>query len=576
MANTIRIALSQINPRVGDFDYNARLILESAEAAALAGAQLVVYPELVLTGYPPEDLLLRPEFLEAAAASLNGLASKMPHIIALVGYPEKADDIYNAAAVIQDREVKGSYRKWYLPNYGVFDENRYFMPGREIVVLEVGQAVVGISICEDLWYPGGPLAYAVAQEGAQLLLNLSASPYHAGKGQERRQMIARRAIDNVAVVAYCNLVGGQDDLVFDGTSLICDESGVEIARGKSFAEDLVVADIDLEGVFRKRLHDPRRRMDLERLKRDGVVSKRIKLSHTKPEGAAISPELPDELAPDREIYQALTLGVGDYVRKNDFGKVVLGLSGGIDSALSAAIAVDALGSEQVVGVTMPSRFTSTGTYEDAKRLAGNLGIELMEFPIEGPFEAFKQALAPAFAEYGEDLTEENIQARIRGTLLMALSNKFGWLVLVTGNKSELAMGYCTLYGDTAGGFAVLKDVSKAIVYQLARFRNSLGEGEKIPRSIIDRAPSAELRADQRDEDSLPPYDVLDPILEAYIEEDQEIDKIIAQGYEPELVRNIVRTVDRNEYKRRQGPIGIKITTRAFGKDRRFPVTNRFR
>ncbi len=577
----LRIVLAQLNPTVGDLDGNTQKILAAIGRAREMGAALAAFPELAITGYPPEDLLLMPSFLAANRSALEQVAAQTAGITALVGFVDSdGSDIYNAAALLHDGRIAAVYRKSYLPNYAVFDEYRYFRPGRRPLVFSLGEATVGINICEDIWYPAGPTE-AQALAGAQLVVNIAASPYFAGKGPARERMLATRAADNVVLVAFCNLVGGQDELVFDGGSVVFDARGELVARAQQFEEDLLVADLDLEAVFRQRLHDPRRRQ--ERLKEVEAVE-RVELAPVSPSprlpllagksglegGARIEPPL----EPEEEIYRALVLGTHDYVRKNGFRQVVVALSGGVDSALTAAIAADALGAENVVGVYMPSRYSAEASGEDAAALARNLGIRFMTIPIDGTFQAYLDALAEPFRGRAPDTAEENIQARIRGNNLMALSNKFGWLVLTTGNKSELAVGYCTLYGDMAGGFAVLKDVFKTLVYRLARYRNGLSA--VIPQRTIDRPPSAELRPDQRDEDSLGPYAVLDPILKAYVEEDRSLEEIVALGYEEAAVRRILRMVDGAEYKRRQGAPGIKITPRAFGKDRRLPLTNRYR
>jgi NAD+ synthase (glutamine-hydrolysing) len=496
-------------------------------------------------------------------------------LTAVVGFVDRRDDITNAAAVIHDGTLAGVYHKQYLPNYGVFDENRYFQAGTETPVFELGQSgtVVAVNICEDIWYPTGP-ATTQTLAGAELIVTITSSPYHAGKVQFREKMLATRAADHVACLAYVNLVGGQDELVFDGQSMIFNELGDLVALGRAFEEDLVVADLDLEAVFRARLHDSRRRK--EKLIAEAAV-RRIRLPELPERAPAPVAARPTAFLPaDAEVYAALVLGTRDYVRKNGFQRVVIGLSGGIDSALTAAIAVDALGPESVVGVSMPSPFSSTGTRADARRAAKNLGIEFLTLPITPAFRAFRRILGATFKGLKEDVTEENIQARIRGMLLMALSNKFGWIVLTTGNKSEMAVGYCTTYGDMAGGFAVIKDVPKTMVYALTRYRNARDRRPVIPASIIERAPSAELRPGQTDQDSLPPYELLDPILEAYVEEDRSLADIVALGFDEATVRKVVSMVDRNEYKRRQAPPGIKITPRAFGRDWRLPIVNRFR
>jgi NAD+ synthase (glutamine-hydrolysing) len=572
----LRIALGQINATVGDLEGNTRRVLETMERARPLGVDLVAFPELVLTGYPPEDLLFKPAFIEANLRALDEVVRASVGLTVVVGFADRRDDITNAAAVIHDRQLAGVYHKQYLPNYGVFDENRYFQAGTETPVFELGEgpaAVVAVNICEDIWYPTGP-ATAQTLAGAEVILTITSSPYHAGKVHFREKMLATRAGDHVACLAYVNLVGGQDELVFDGQSMIFNERGELLALGRPFEEDLVVADLDLDAVFRARLHDSRRRKD--KLLATGPV-RRISLP-APPERER--PPLPASgatfLEPVAEVYAALVVGTRDYVRKNGFRRVVIGLSGGIDSALTAAVAVDALGRDSVVGVSMPSPFSSAGTKADARRVARNLGIEFLTLRITPGYRALRRILTAPFKGLKEDVAEENIQARVRGMLLMALSNKFGWLVLTTGNKSEMGVGYCTLYGDMAGGFAVIKDVPKTLVYALARYRNAREGRAVIPDSVLTRAPSAELRPNQTDQDSLPPYEVLDPILEAYVEDDRPIADIVASGFDEATVRRVVALVDRNEYKRRQAPPGIKITPRAFGRDWRLPIVNGFR
>lgn len=573
---TLRIGLAQINPTVGDLQGNGQKILDYIGRARELGVDLVAFPELAITGYPPEDLLLKPDFIQANLDCLQQIVEGSRSITTVVGFVDSADDIYNAAAIIHDGALAGVYHKMYLPNYGVFDENRYFQAGTDYPVFRLQETTIGVSICEDIWYPTGPGEVQALAGGAEVIVTISASPYHAGKGLARERMLATRAADNVAIVAFCNLVGGQDELVFDGNSVVFDERGELVVRGKQFEEDLVVADLDVGSVFRQRLHDPRRRK--ERLAADVGKVSRITLPELKSQGekTPLSTRTTERLDPLAEIYQALVLGTRDYVRKNGFQKVVIGLSGGIDSSLTAAIAIDALGKENVVGVFMPSRYSSEESREDAGKLAENLGIEFLVIPVDETFQAYLDVLAAPFAEMEPDVTEENVQARIRGNILMALSNKFGWLVLTTGNKSEVSAGYCTLYGDMAGGFAVIKDVPKTLVYQLAGHKNALAGREVIPRRVFEKAPTAELRPDQRDEDTLGPYATLDPILHAYVEEDQGLDEIVALGFDEATVRRVIGMVDRNEYKRRQAPPGVKITPRAFGKDRRLPITNQYR
>jgi NAD+ synthase (glutamine-hydrolysing) len=569
----VRVALAQVNPTVGAIEANARLVIDWMERARGLGCDIVAFPELALTGYPPEDLLFKPAFIEANRRALANVAACSRGLTAVVGFVDKRDDIFNAAAVLHDGIHAGTYHKQYLPNYGVFDENRYFQSGAESPIFALGDTVIAANICEDIWYPTGPTT-SQALAGAELVITINASPYHAGKAQYREKMLATRAADDLVCLAFVNTVGGQDELVFDGQSFVFNERGECLARGRPFEEDLVVADLDLDEVFRGRLHDSRRRK--EKLRAGASVPRIALTPGADRERPPVEPRAVAPIEPVEEIYRALVLGTRDYVAKTGFRRVVVGLSGGIDSALVAAIACDALGPANVTGVTMPSPFSSPGTRRDAARLARNLGIEFLRMPITGVFHAYGRVLAKPFKGLKEDVTEENLQARIRGNYLMALSNKFGWLVLTTGNKSEIAVGYTTLYGDMAGGFAVIKDVPKMLVYQLAEHANRRAGRELIPRGIFDRPPSAELRPGQTDQDSLPPYPVLDAILEAYVEGDQGLADIVARGFDEATVKRVVAMVDRNEYKRRQGPIGIKITPRAFGKDWRLPIVNRYR
>jgi NAD+ synthase (glutamine-hydrolysing) len=572
-----RVGIAQINSTVGDLSGNTKKIMKSIDQAKSLGVDLLTFPELAITGYPPEDLLLKPQFIKQNRESLNKIIEHSSDIAVVVGFVDSDGDIYNAAAVLYNKKLVGVYHKFYLPNYGVFDENRYFQAGVECPVFIIYGIGIGITICEDMWYEAGP-ALVQAYAGAKVLVNISASPYHTGKGLFRERMLATRASDSMAIVIHNNLVGGQDELVFDGNSLIINEKGEVIARGKQFEEDFVVVDLDVESVFRSQLHDPRRRKETPWVKEKLQEAIKIEVSSEYP--AIAKPSLPprrverlDELA---EIYQALVLGTRDYVRKNGFEKVVVGLSGGVDSSLVAAIATDAIGAENVIGVSMPSRYSSPGSKSDAEALARNLGIQFKVIPIEKAFSSYLETLAEPFKDTQPDVTEENIQARIRGNILFALSNKFGWLVLACSNKSETATGYTTLSGDMAGGFIPLKDVPKTLVIELAGYKNRQAGKEVIPSAVLTKSPSAELRPDQKDIDTLPQYEVLDPILRAYVEDDVTIDQIIAMGFDRDIVTKVARLVDRSEYKRRQTAPGIKITPRDFGRDRRLPITNKFK
>jgi NAD+ synthase (glutamine-hydrolysing) len=573
----LRVGIAQINSTVGDLSGNTRKIMESIDQAKSLGVDLLTLPELAITGYPPEDLLFKPQFIKQNKENLNKIIEHSSDIAVVVGFVDSDGDIYNAAAVLYNKKLVGVYHKFYLPNYGVFDEDRYFQAGREYPVFIIYGIGIGITICEDMWYEAGP-AIVQAYAGATVLVNIGASPYHAGKGLSRERMLSTRASDSLAIVVHNNLVGGQDELVFDGSSLIINERGEVIARGKQFEEDFIAVDLDVESVFRSQLHDPRRRKETPWVKEKLKEATKIEVSSEYPAAAKppLSPRRVDRLDELAEIYQALVLGIRDYVHKNGFEKVVIGLSGGVDSSLVAAIATDALGADNVVGVSMPSRYSSAGSKSDAEDLAGNLGIEFEVIPIEKAFSSYLETLAEPFKNTKPDVTEENIQARIRGNILFALSNKFGWLVLACSNKSETATGYTTLYGDMAGGFIPLKDVPKTTVLELARYKNRQAGKEVIPSSVLTKAPSAELRPDQKDTDTLPPYDILDPILKAYVEDDVTIDQIVAMGFDRDIVTKVTRLVDRNEYKRRQTAPGIKITPRDFGRDRRLPITNQFR
>jgi NAD+ synthase (glutamine-hydrolysing) len=567
----MRVALAQINTTVGDIWGNVERMAAALERAVGSGADLVAYPELTIPGYPPEDLLMRPSFIEENVRALHEFAGQVPEgVVAAVGFVDLDADLYNACAVISSGEILHRYHKHYLPNYGVFDENRYFREGSGAPIVDLGGALVGVSVCEDIWYPGGP-AREQAIGGASVLLNISASPYHRRKGAFRERMLGVRASDYGCYVVFCNLVGGQDELVFDGHSVVFDPEGALVARADQFREDFLLVDLYPDQSLMQRLHDPRpRKENPER------APEMVKVAGNEPASVElVEPRLQPSLSEEGEVLEGLVLGLGDYFRKNGFSRAVLGLSGGIDSSLAAAVAVEALGPENVTGVLMPSRYTSDLSNTDAVALAKNLHIDTHTIPIGPAFDAYREMMKEAFKGLPEDVTEENLQSRIRGNILMALSNKFGWIVLSTGNKSEMSVGYSTLYGDSAGGFAVIKDVPKNLVYRVARHFNEKKDREVIPDSVLNKEPTAELREDQRDTDSLPPYEVLDPILEAYIEEDMGIAQIVDSGFDEDDVRRIVQLVDRAEYKRRQAPTGIKVTGRAFGRDRRMPITNRY-
>jgi NAD+ synthase (glutamine-hydrolysing) len=568
----LRLALAQINSVVGDVDGNTARVVEWLERARGEGADLVLFPELCVTGYPPEDLLLRPGFVRAARRGVEAIAKASHGITALVGAPHLDADLYNACFVLAHGEIRCVYRKRYLPNYGVFDEDRYFAPGNDLFLLRFGDVLVGPTICEDVWQPGPP-ATDLALAGAQLVANISASPFHVGKDREREEMLKVRARDNSCFVALCNAVGGQDELIFDGHSVVLDDEGEVLARAAGFEEELLVCDVDPVAAVGRRLRDVRRRA-LARERAHTEVST-LELQPPRGQDATCEPRVAPLVDDLEQMRLALELGLRDYVTKNGFGDVVVAVSGGIDSALVAALCVEALGPERVHGVSMPSRYSSEGTRGDAQRLCEALGIDFREIAIEPVVEAFHGALAGSFEGREPDLTEENLQARIRGTIVMALSNKFGWLVIATGNKSELSVGYSTLYGDLAGGFALIKDVYKTDVFRLSRWLNERAGRELIPQSIIDRAPSAELRADQLDEDSLPPYPKLDRVLEAYVELDRSREELSQDGFEPEVVERALGMIDRAEYKRRQAPPGVKLRPKAFGRDRRTPITNRW-
>ena len=571
MTRMFRLALAQINTTVGDIPGNTALMLEIVERARESQVDLVAFPEMATTGYPPEDLLFKTSFLRDNVAAMEKVVAAARDIAVVVGYVQLGSDISNAAAVGYDGKVVDSYQKMYLPNYGVFDEKRYFQRGDTCPVYLISGVGVGLNICEDIWYPVGPIAVQRAA-GAELIVNINASPFHAGKRAYREKMIATRAADNELFVAYINTVGGQDELVFDGASLVYDMNGELVARGPAFEESLVIADLDIEAVCRA----PRPRKDSPAILGEIGASKVVQVSGPQ---FRERPPLPDsdsvqEMGEVEEVYQALVVGTKDYIRKTGFRKALVGLSGGVDSALTATVAVDALGQDNLVGIAMPSRFSSEASISDAKELAVNLGIDLWTVPIEPVHAAFEDILEPRFHGTEPNVAEENVQARIRGNILMTLSNKFGWIVLTTGNKSEMAMGYATLYGDMAGGFAVIKDVPKTMVYRLCQWRNQHSNSRQvIPQAIINKPPSGELKAGQLDQDTLPPYEVLDPVVKAYVEEDFSYQDMVEMGFDPQVVQQVISSVDRNEYKRRQAPPGVKITPRAFGKDRRLPIVN---
>ena len=583
MTRTFRLALAQINSTVGDIPGNTSKIIGYLEQAREVQADLVAFPELAITGYPPEDLLFKNSFLRDNVAAMERVVAASQGIAVVVGYVHMGADISNAAALGYNGELIDTYRKIYLPNYGVFDEERYFRPGDSCPVYLINGVAVGLGICEDIWYPVGPLTVQ-REAGAELIVNINASPFHAGKRSERETMLATRAADNELYVAYLNTVGGQDEMVFDGASVIHDMAGNLVTRGPAFEEALITVDLDMEAVFRSRLRDPRPRKEEPVIQNEIGSSKIVQVSEVQVSGVRPDQRSPLPVTPPsrcmdaaEEVYHALVLGTKDYLRKSGFKKALVGLSGGIDSALTATVAVDALGPENLVVVAMPSRYSSEGSVSDAKELAANLGIDIWVVPIEPAHVAFSDMLEERFHGAKPNVAEENVQARIRGNILMTISNKFGWIVLTTGNKSEMAMGYATLYGDMAGGFAVVKDVPKTLVYQLCHWRNQHGDPHPvIPQAIINKPPSAELKEDQLDQDTLPPYEVLDPVIKAYVEDDWSYQDMVDNGFEPDVVRQVITSVDRNEYKRRQAPPGVKITPRAFGKDRRLPIINRYR
>jgi NAD+ synthase (glutamine-hydrolysing) len=569
----LRLAGAQINPVVGDIEGNADRILAAYADAAGHGAHLVVFPELTVTGYPPEDLVFKPSFLAASQAMMQRLARETDETAAVFGFVEPTPaGPANAAALCAHGRVLGVYHKILLPNYGVFDEERYFVPGDELLLAGFGGVQVAVTICEDLWFPWGPMASAVAA-GAEVVVSLNASPYRLERGDRLAPMLATRAADHGTHLFWVNQYGGQDELVFDGQSAYVDPQGRTLARAGAFAEELLLVDLNLEEGATARLSDRPRRSPVSDVRPELRV-RRVQVTDRLPDpGPPVGRRLSPALGTEEEVYRALVTATHDYVGKNGFSSVLIGLSGGIDSSLVAAVATDALGRDRVTGVAMPSAYSSEGSIADARAVAANLGIHLLVLPIAEPVEAFLSVLKEPFAGTEQGVAEENLQARARAVLLMGLSNKFGSLVLNTGNKSEVAVGYCTLYGDMAGGFAVIKDVPKTLVYELARWRNEAGV--VIPQSVLDKPPSAELRPGQLDSDSLPPYEVLDPVLEGYVEGDLSVDELVSQGFDRELVERVIRLVDGAEYKRRQAPPGPKVTGRAFGKDRRLPITNRF-
>ena len=569
----LRVSLAQINSTVGDLDGNADKIIDQIREAESVGADLVAFPELALTGYPPEDLVLRRGFVEDNLATLDRVreATTGLHVTAIVGFVDYAHDIFNAAGVLHDGELAGAYHKQYLPNYGVFDEARYFRPGQGVQLFDIAGARVGVTICEDIWYSSGPMQDQCLA-GAEVVVNINGSPFHAGKSHQREQMLATRAADNAVLTLYCNLVGGQDHLIFDGGSTIYGPGGDLIARADLFTEQLLTVDLDVEEVRQTRLHDPRLRRLPQTQAEQAAVSHELDVDR----GPLLEPSLAETLPSDVQVYEALVLGTRDYVHKTGFSDVVIALSGGIDSTITAVIAVDALGADHVRGVSMPSRYSSEGSVADARALADNLGIQMDVLPIEGPYQSYLDTLAPLFEGLPQDVTEENLQARIRGVLMMAISNKTGALVLTTSNKSESATGYTTLYGDMTGGLAVIQDVPKLLVYRISELVNERAGREVIPVSVLTKPPSAELRPDQFDEQSLMPYERLDPILQSFVQEDRSLDEIVAAGFDESDVKRVMSLVTGAEYKRRQAAPGLKITPRAFGRDRRFPIANRYR
>jgi NAD+ synthase (glutamine-hydrolysing) len=574
-SKSLRISLAQINPVVGDLPGNVKKIVSYIRRAEKLSADIVAFPELAVTGYPPEDLLLKPQFVRENIEALDSIIAASRSAVVIAGFVESSGGLFNAAAIISKGKLVDVYRKKHLPNYGVFDEYRYFKPGNRYPVYSLGGIKFGVNICEDIWHEDGP-AKVQALSGAEFIININASPYHMGKATFREDMILKRFEECGVPIAYLNMVGGQDELVFDGGSFVVDSRGGILARGVQFKEELITVDIEISGRGEKVLSSAKRR-ELKKIisKGESVDKVKIPSMHQRTRKPVISIKKRVRMPAIEKVYNALLLGTKDYVRKNGFKGVVIGMSGGVDSALVATIAVDSIGREGVHGIFMPSAFTSVESYEDASGHTENLGIKMITIPINNIYDTYMATLSDYFRGI-RDVTEENLQARIRGNILMAFSNKFGWLVLTTGNKSEMSVGYATLYGDMAGGFAVIKDVPKTMVYELCQWRNEKEKSKLIPERILWKEPSAELKPDQKDTDTLPPYPVLDPILKAYVEEDKSFDDIMQMGCELECARKIVKMVDLSEYKRRQSPPGIKITPRAFGKDRRFPITNRYR
>ncbi len=577
--DNIRVAIAQINTIVGDIKGNSKKIKRNIKKAHDNHADIVVFPELTITGYPPEDLLYRHDFIEENLTALNKIAkySKGKDILVILGFVDLDTDIYNAAASIYNGQIINIYHKIFLPNYGVFDEKRYFQSGKRLSIINYKGIKLGITICEDIWYPGGPAYYETIIKNAELIVNISASPYTIGKDSKRQEMIKTRCRDNVTTVVYCNLVGGQDELVFDGNSMIVNEEGNIIAKLSSFSEELGIGDLNVKDTLKKRLKDIR----IRELRASEIATPYSFVSYDIKATSSIGKKKNkmnflikrQYTNTEEEVFDALVCGTRDYVKKNGFKKVIIAISGGIDSALVSVIASKAIGGGNITGLFLPSQFTASESERDATMLAKNLGIELIKLPIKPLYDSYMDILKNIFKGTKFGVAEENLQARIRGNIVMALSNKFGWLVLTTGNKSEMSVGYATLYGDMAGGFAVIKDVPKTMVYNISEWINK--KWHLIPENILLRPPTAELRPNQKDTDSLPEYGILDPILKMYIEQDYSISDIINSGFKENEVKRVARMVRKNEYKRRQSPIGIKITERSFGKDRRYPITNGF-